>query len=1703
MATSGSENYVLLTRLADEFAARYRTGERPSLQEYIDRYPELADDIRELFPAMVEMEQVKEDHQEAGELAAPPSPALQQLGDFRILREVGKGGMGIVYEAEQVSLGRHVALKVLPRNMLLDARAKRRFEREAKSAAKLHHTNIVPVFGVGEQDGMPYYVMQFIHGLGLDEVLQELKNLQLAQVQTGSVTGGPLRVSRKELSAVQVARSLLTGELHPNDNQEASPATVDAAPMQEQDMAAPRPPALSDSLTVSSSSVVLPGRSRDGSKSRHRKQTYWQSVARIGVQVADALEYAHKQGVVHRDIKPSNLLLDTQGTVWVTDFGLAKADDQQNLTHTGDILGTLRYMPPEAFEGKSDARGDVYSLGLTLYEMLAFRPAFDEKERNRLIRQVTHEEPTRLRKLNRQVPQDLETIVHKAIDKVPKQRYASASELAEDLQRFIEDEPIKARRISSAERLLRWARRSPVVATLLAAVALLLVGVAVVSTIAAFRIASARDEATVARNAAMANARQAEDNAEQSRRRLVHQYVTTGERLADAGDLTPALAWFAEALDLDRGDASREEVHRIRLASILNELPRLARVWHQPEADEYSDFTPDGRRMLAISKKGTARVWDVEKQEPLTPPWQDSGPAKAGVLSPNGRYAALLGADQRHRLWDVETGRPITGPLPDSEGTYFMGRPCTVFSPDSRHLAIASFHGHVTVWETATGQRRGGLLQHGGAGSSVALSPDGRRLASAGPGPTARVWDVASGQLLFRLSHKYPVLRVAFSPDGGRLLTVSLQLPFGGEARLFDTKDGKELQSLEQDRAMFAAFSPDGQLVLTAGNDAKLWNVATGKRYVELGGHSFSTHAVFSVDGNLLATVDAGRTVQVWDVWSGLPLMPPLKHGARVGHVAFGAGGRQLITATQDGVVRRWELRIARPGPRALRHDGFNDRAAFSPDGRLVATTGDNSVRLWETATGRALARLPYSNLFLGVAFSPDGAYLATAGQERKAGVWRAETGTAVTPYLLHTTRLASVAFSPDSRYLVAAGGNYLTGSNEQGEARIWEIATARQVGPTLRYRSGLARAEFSPDGKLVLLSGAEAPHVWDIATGHDVTPPSMSTSDTPWATFHPSGRWVAEFGGNGTVRMWDLRTGQDRFPPLQHGGSIFHLVFSPDGRRLVTCSQDQTARLWDAETGQPLSPPWRHGDFVFHASFSPDGRRVATAGHDGKVRLWDVATGQMLVPPLHHGGGFGWVRFSPDGRHLLTSNFDDRALVWDVSLPADDRPAEQLVAAARLVAGWRVDSRGGLALMGPAVQQETWQALADKPAKETVPSPSNEVERHRQMAGACERAELWEGVLRHLNAVLEQEPGRWQDWSSRGKAFSNLSQWARAIADYDRAIALGAEGSETWYRKGVAHHDLQQWDKALLSLTRALDRDPNRASAWHYRAAVNNALRRYERALADADKAIELGDKSAWLRAHRAVALKGVGRTDEAIRDMTEFLASEPNHSWSLAMRGEWYGEQQKWREAADDFTRAFEVNPDQDMAGYKSALMRLQAGDTEGYRKFCPLLLERADKVLSHGQANNLVWACVLAPGAVDDPKRLVQRMEKAIGQAPGPHIYLNTLGGALYRAGRHGDAVRRLSEGIAANGKGGVPQDWLFLAMAHHHLGHADESRKWLAQSIRAIEQTDPKKPTTGNMVGPLERIEVQLLRREAQTLIDSSTPGPKKPDSDRRP
>ena len=452
----------LMEVLAEEFVARYRGGERPALAEYIAAHPELADEIRDLFPALVMMEELapSDSGSFAPNASAPAEQPRLSLGDYRILREIGRGGMGVVYEAEQLSLGRRVAFKVLPRHVGGDGTVRQRFHREARAAAQLHHTNIVPVFEVGEDQDACWYAMQLILGQGLDQIIAELRQQQQSLSGGRQLPESPApRTGPARPPLSQVTQALVSGQFACPDLDAATP-----------------PPAPLDATD----SIRLAGRSELSTVDSTGGQ-YYRSVARIGRQAAEALAHAHARGIIHRDVKPSNLLLDTAGVLWITDFGLAKTQDN-SLTTTGDIVGTLRYMAPERFKGESDERADVYGLGLTLYELLVLRPGFDARDRLQLIDQIKNQEPAHPRVLDRRIPRDLETIVLKAIDKEAKRRYPSAEALAEDLRRFLADEPIQARRTSELERLRMWGRRNPALSALSASLLLLLVLVAAGST---------------------------------------------------------------------------------------------------------------------------------------------------------------------------------------------------------------------------------------------------------------------------------------------------------------------------------------------------------------------------------------------------------------------------------------------------------------------------------------------------------------------------------------------------------------------------------------------------------------------------------------------------------------------------------------------------------------------------------------------------------------------------------------------------------------------------------------------------------------------------------------------------------------------------------------------------------------------------------------------------------------------------------------------------------------------------------------------------------------------------------------------------------------------------------------------------------------------------------------------------------------------
>src|SRR5579871_3522931 len=822
MADSSCAHDVLLNQLADEFAARYRRGERPSLADYVEKYPELADDIRDLFPALVGMERVKEDCQEM----EPPVgvlPPLQQLGDYRILREIGHGGMGVVYEAEQISLGRHVALKILPPNLRRESKQRRRFEREVRAAARLHHTNIVPVFGVGEYDGLPYYAMQFIQGLGLDEVIDELKRMQPGGHRSDGPpvpAGNELRAARKDVSAADVARSLISGRFEPrpvlpsapaqqdeDDGRAAvaeDPAAVPLSPQPKEDRISSLSPhvaagRLSDAFELSGSSGSVPG-SREDSSGGNRKLTYWQSIARIGVQVASALEYAHQQGILHRDIKPSNLLLDTRGTVWVTDFGLAKVDDQENLTDTGDVLGTVRYMPPEAFDGRSDNRGDVYSLGLTLYEMLVLRPAFTERERSKLIKAVTTGAPLRLERLNRAIPRDLVTIVHKAAEHDPDHRYSTAGELAADLQRFLDDAPIKVRRISAVEQLARWGRRHKGVAAALGVIVILLMTFAVGAGVTAQRLGHLAEQ----RKAALDQVSLARDEESLARNEERWQRYRANMGLA------------ASALELNNLGTMRR---------VLDETPEEYRgfwEWHHFHSQ-------------------------VDNARAVLRPIEPRGKLTTMTVSPNGkRIAAWDSSVKLIRLWDAAN-------RPGAETAALYGQEDNVvllaYSPDSKQLASAGDHGGLRLWDVETGKPRAVLCQPSVPVNwqGLAYALDGRRIVSCNT-DGLRLWDPATGKETAFLGKEAMQVQVALSPDGCRLAARN-----GNDICLWDVATGRQETVLGPNVGLWSTmvFSPDGRrIAYSAADTLLLWDGVTGEQVARLRGHNaWASCLVFSPDG--------------------------------------------------------------------------------------------------------------------------------------------------------------------------------------------------------------------------------------------------------------------------------------------------------------------------------------------------------------------------------------------------------------------------------------------------------------------------------------------------------------------------------------------------------------------------------------------------------------------------------------------------------------------------------------------------------------------------------------------------------------------------------------------------------------------------------------------------------------------------------------
>ncbi len=1678
-------------QIADEFVEAFRRGKSPSVEEFARRYPAHADEIRDMLPALALMEQAKSSGDASVEQPKPASsavPRLRQLGDYQILREVGRGGMGVVYEAQQLSLGRHVAIKVLPNHALLDPRQLGRFQREARSAARLHHTNIVPVFGVGEQGGLHYYVMQFIQGLGLDVVLSELRRLRqprgkLAPTQE-DVPGHQIH-GTQAVSAADVACALISGGFR----QPEPTAGLTIALAEPGVDGGPEAPAAAPTADTSAT-IHLPGQSETASLTESGRQ-YWVSVARVGVQVAEALAYAAGQGVLHRDIKPSNLLLDDTGNVWVTDFGLAKAQSDDDLTHTGDIVGTLRYLAPERFNGQGDLRGDVYSLGLTLYELLTLRPAFDEADRNKLVRQVMHDEPQRPRKLNPAVPRDLETVVLKAIARDPAHRYQSPAALADDLRRFVEDRPVKARRVSETEKFLRWCRRNPLPASLLAGIVLVfLAGFAGVSW--QWReAAAARDDekhqrgraevlrkgAETARDEAVA----ARDDANQTRNAAARQaaglLLDRGIEEACRGELAWALHLFVQALvalPADDPDAdSLERVIRTNLSAWAETVPALEHIW--PGLSKYSGlaFSPDGALVALPTRATEIQVFRTNDGQPAGPPVTLADGVGRLVFAPDGRSLWVGPPDNFNpdatawalRRVEVASGRDVQPPIPTPGPIYRL-----VPTPDGRHLvgAVLGLHpeergpasnadrtrwwrtASITVWETASGQVvRRVAVNAGGYRSFLGLSPDGRSVTAwvepegnSFAGLTFSVAGTEAPKHLGTLPLKIDLYGNFHFDDQ---LRTALAVRDGQVHRWADTAPGALGPGVPSPFRYLQGAAPDGRSAVSRGEgrvfDTGAWPPRpSGVRFAHPGWHLIAySHADPSPDGGWLATsIFDGSQTRLWR----LPRphsRPPLPEAERAqeppGPASFSraavdpAGARAVLYDSLNGVLNR-QVRVV-------------DLAR----GGVCRPPADHAARVRNVAVTR------------------DGRHFATASEDGTAQVWEAATGRPAGPVLRHMNYVAAVAFSPDGNTLAA--GDY----GPAWLVKLWDWRTGKETRPPLRHDDIILGVAFSPDGRhlAALKTGdwSKKPEVWlwEVATG-------AATARIPLGsfgghvTFRPAGRAVLCRNATGVLRLWEVPSGRVLGERALDGQGVD--CWSPDGKT-VAASEARGVRLLDGDTLAPLSAGLlpHAPDPVQDLAFSPDGAWLLTGHQSGSAQLWDVASRKPVGPPAVLIGPIRGVTFTADGKTCVCVAADGAVRRWPVPAPLAEPDLARLADRVTLMTGQRMDEAQGLDYVPAGEWRDLRARLVGDGSTALVP-PRPDADWHDARAADAQQDRDALGADWHLGRLAKLRPDDWTVPARLGRILAAAGRKDEAAAAYDKAARLARPPRDLadWLRAAAADDEVAgRYDRGLWNLDRAVKLTPGDWAPYAARAALAEQAGQAERA-DDVDAAVRLGAEATVIV---QAAERAVGR------------AKAP---------ADWARLAGLLKAADKDSTLPIEDR-------YHLAVACRKAGDLQGYRAACAGIagwMPPAGEPVLLADALAAAKAFALGPGSADDwaiPLSWIDQTETRIAKRevadpslkernkPWRQLFLHLRGALLVRAGRPGEAAAVLREPAALHRLDSEFSNWVYLALAKHRLGHADAAKEAAAKARAA------RPALKDNQVW--ERAEVELLAAELEAAF----------------
>ncbi len=1291
-------------------------GRNPSRREMLEQYPEMADELKQFFAQRDRLHQLVEPIRAFSDdlyHAVGTGQQLSYVGNYELLEEVARGGMGIVYKARQTPLGRIVAVKMIISGRLATEQDVERFQFEAQAAASLQHPNIVSIHEVGQHEGWHYFSMDYVEGRDFSAIL------------------------RLNLLPAKIAATYVR-------------------------------------------------------------------------QMAEAIHYAHLQGVLHRDLKPSNILIDSHDQVRITDFGLAlRVEGDQGLTQTGQIVGTPSYMPPEQAQCNRALIGpasDVYALGAVLYESLTGRPPFRADSVMKTLDQVIHAEAASLRTLNASIPKDLETICLKCLEKEPHKRYGTAQLLADDLGRFLCGEPVMARRVGPLSRAWRWCRRKPVVAGLSAVSALAIALTIIVLVYSREIIAMALADRTTA---------------------LSNLEIEQGKTLDALGQKTDALNRLSieeykarEAL-VEKSAALRRE----RITAYSQTLTLARREWL------------DGNLARTLELLNTChpdlRHWEWHYLRRICEPASLYTAASAAGMSGANRmpitldgksllvHHAATNAAEELVVTDASTGATTSrfhSPGESLGQIAVSGDGQLMLNGSSKMMGLL----HTSFIELR--ETQGGKLVFKAdlpdfSLEAIAVDADGARWAVSGSvwqhgAQSTRDWEVRlwkreSPDTPTTLSAKTNSTRaLQFSPDKTRLLTCHRSGFEMWETAGFTQIAADVLPPGSAANSLFGAlpcFRGDGtQFAYAAGNSVVVYDTATGAKVRTFYVDKPAISAVAFGDGDRkLAYGTVRGNVVLLDLQSGKEDVL-LRLPQAISQVDFSPDGSRLVTLNGQGQLQIWDA-VASPESDAISgHAGHSFTAAFDRSGGLVATVGEhNKVRVWDVVSKQLKREIsPFKGEVYDVAFSANGTQLATAGAEG-IQVWNLETGEA-----LHRFTIASgMPMGFGDRVEFARQDNWLVGGHERG-ATIWDLGTGLEV------RS------------------------FGVGKGSDWLSSARLSAD---------GSRLATCGHEGNLQLWDTATGRELFK-VEEEDTLYTLTFSPDEKQILACGLDKDILIVDAITGAEVKRLSGHAQGANTVAFSNDGKRLVSAGLDGVIKIWDAETGLELLSFQGNERTCYSAAFSPDSRRLITTEIG-LLRIWDAGVSPEDPNVRREMAAAHNALAADLMANGRFRDAEEAYDEA--RMVVEKLATdfpETSLYRADLMHSHWSLA-AVQQANGRQREAEHsFSKAIELNAGDCEGWLRRAVFFASEGNVENAVEDYTKVLELNPKNADAynnaaWLLATCKNVKLRNPIRSVDLVKQAIELSPSNGGLWNTLGVAQYRAGDSKGAIEALTKSIELRD--------------------------------------------------------------------------------------------------------------------------------------------------------------------------------------------------------------------------------------------------------------------